>query len=182
MTSERKAIRHAVKAALMNSTDAADKVFASRARKLFENDISALGFAILIYADDENISIFNESPREYRRVLSLKIEVAAQGGDDLDDKLDDFSKVIEALMSKAENQTLGGLVGDVVLTRAQTNIVEEGDKASGGCLMTYEATYYTLDVAECSGLDAFETAGIDYKVVPSVGEPPAAGDLISLEQ
>ncbi len=180
MSTKRKQIRQYLAQVLKGKTAAGDNVFDSRARKLFESEMPA----ILVYTSDEKISVFNASPRELQRVLSVKIEVAAQGGDELDDTLDDIAEQIESVMR--EEQTLNDYASDVVLTQAQTEISAEGEQSSGGCVLTYDVTYYTDDVStgavdNRNFLHDFERAHVDMKPTPSTDDSPIASSTIEFE-
>lgn len=176
MSAQRKRIRQAIVAALLNKTDAGANVFASRARKVFAHELPA----ILVYAREESAEVFNDSPRELRRVLSVGIEIAAAANDALDDTLDDIAEQVEATLR--ENQTLGGIVSDLVLTRAEIQFSGDGEKVHGACVLTYDATYYTYDVASGSDLVPFERAHVDWRQSGATADSPETIDQISLPQ
>ncbi|WVR18334.1 hypothetical protein y223_00054 [Bordetella phage PY223] len=184
MSATRKAIRNAIAAVLMNNTNAGGSVFASRTRKI---PASALP-AILVYTRQETAEVFNESPRELERTLTVAIEVVARADDDLDDVLDDIGAQIERIIS--ENQTPGG-ASDILYTGAEITLTDEGNNQHGGCVMTYDATYYTLDVSEgvegpgvpdANVLRPFETAGVEWRPNGATADSPEAKDLTQLPQ
>lgn len=185
MTSIRKAIRKNIATALMNNTDAEANVFASRTRKISAKSLPA----ILVYTREETAEVFNESPRELKRVVSVAIEIAARADEDLDDQLDDIAQQVEDIMS--EQQTLEDVASDVLLTRTEIQLTADGDNQHGACILTYDVTYYEEDVSQgvegpgvpaANVLKPFVTAGVEYKVPPFADGQPAAEDKISLPQ
>lgn len=184
MTSKRKTIRHAIANVLLNNTSAGAHVYASRTRKLSKESLPA----ILVYTNNEDVEVFNESPREYRRTLTLGIEIAARADDDLDDTLDDIAQEVERILS--ENQTPGG-ADTLLLTGATIVLNADGDNQHGGCVLTYDAIYFTLDVSEGvagPGVPAenvitpFETGGVTWRPNGATEESPQAKDEILLTQ
>lgn len=183
MTTTRKDIRQKVAAALLAAnTGAGVNVFASRATPISAEQLPA----ILVYTREETVEVFNEAPRELRRLLSLGIEIAAAANEALDDTLDDLAQEVEAVMSEQQTfrdpLTGDDTISDAVLERAEITLVGEGDRQHGSCVLTYRVTYFTEDVADASGLDAFETAHIEHKIAGSTATSPGIADTISLPQ
>lgn len=183
MSSTRKTIRQNIAAVLMGNTAALANVFASRTRKISAASLPA----ILVYTKQETAEIFNVSPRELKRVLTVGIEIVARTDDGLDDELDDIAAQVERIMS--ENQTLGDVASEIQYTGADIALTADGDNQHGGCTLAYDVTYYTLDVSEgvagdgvpaANVLHPFETANIEYKVPPSADV--SATDSVSLPQ
>lgn len=183
MSATRKAIRHAITDVLLGNTDAGANVFPSRILPVWATELPY----IAVYTRDETAEIFNESPRELKRVVSVAIEIGGRADESLDDVLDDLAQQVERIMS--ENQTLGDVASNVLLTRTDIALADEGQQKHGGCVMTYEVTYYTLDVSEgvegpgvpdANVLTPFETADTQYKVPPF--DRVSAEDEISLPQ
>lgn len=185
MSSQRKAIRHAIAAVLLNNTTAGASVFASRTRKV---PVSALP-AILVYTREETAEVFNESPRQLKRVLSVGIEITTRADDALDDALDDIADEVERIMS--ENQTLGDTASDVLLARTEITLTGDGDNQYGSAVLAYDVTYYTDDVSlgvEGAGvpqenvLTPFERAGTEWRPNGATDKSPATNDLTNLPQ
>ncbi|MGD9664616.1 MAG: hypothetical protein AB7U34_05375 [Novosphingobium sp.] len=184
MTTTRKTIRHAIKDALLNNTSAGAHVYASRTRPIPATSLPA----ILVYTNNEAVEIFNESPREYRRTLTLGIEIAARADEALDDTLDDIAQEIERILS--ENQTPGG-ADTLLLTGAEIVLTKDGDNQHGSCVLTYDAIYFTLDVSEgVAGpgvpadnvLTPFERGGVVWRPNGATEDSPQAEDEILLTQ
>lgn len=185
MSSARKAIRHAIAAVLLNNTAAGAHVYASRTRKIPASSLPA----ILIYTREESAEIYNASPRELKRVLSVGIEIAARADDDLDDALDDIAQQVERIMS--ENQTLSDTASDVLLTRTDIALTSEGDNQHGSAILAYDVTYYTLDVSEGvegpgvpqeNVLTPFARGGTEWRPNGATADSPETKDLINLPQ
>lgn len=185
MTSKRKSIRHAIAAALTGNTSAGANVFASRTRSIPASKLPA----ILVYTSSETAEVFNQSPRELRRTLSVGIEIAARADDDLDDALDDIAEQVERVMS--EHQTLSGTASDVLLTGTEITLTKDGDNQHGAAILTYEVTYYTVDVSEGiegpgvpdeNVLRPFERAGAEWRPNGATADSPVTKDLNELPQ
>ncbi len=178
----RKEVRDQIKASLLHCvTFAGENVFTSRSRKLDSHEMPA----ILIYTPSERVGVFNASPLEYKRVCTVKIEIAAEGGDDIEDQLDDWAKLIEQAM--VFHDTLNDTVDEIILLSVDSEISSEGEKIIGGLALTYEATYYTMAVNEGddedhNGLVPFITATTDYEIVGSTEDSPMTSDTVTLDQ
>lgn len=178
----RKAIRHAVAAALLGNTDAGQCVYVSRMRPLSAEKLPA----IFVYTLNESARVFTESPRELERTLTLGVEIIARADSGLDDLLDDIAAQVERILS--ENQ-YPACAADIVYTGAEITLGREGDNQHGSCVLTYDVTYYTPDVSDgVSGpgvppenvLTPFETANVKYKVPPF--DRVSAEDQVQLPQ
>lgn len=185
MATNRKAIRRAIVAAIKAAnTIAGQNVFRSRTKALESRELPS----IVVYAMEEKISLFNESPREYERVLQVKIEIALEGrdnfADDVDEDIDDIAEQIEHVFK--ENQTIDDLVRDVTMTAFDSDLPVEGERKTGGGVLSFDVRYYTLDVSDGlaapNRLDAFVTGGVTFEVSPSVGGQPQAADSIKPDQ
>lgn len=183
--SQRKEIRHAIGNVLRGNTSVGDHVYVSRTRKLPKTAMPG----ILVYTLEESAEIFNAAPRLLERVLSVGIQIVARADEDLDDVLDGIAWEVERIMS--ENQTLGGLVSDIVLSRTDIALTDEGDNQHGGAILSYDVTYYTEDVSygvEGPGvppenvLRPFERAGSEWRPNDATAESVKTQDLTNLPQ
>jgi hypothetical protein len=154
MSSQRKAIRQAIAELLTDKTDADDKVYPFRVRRIFEGELPC----ILIYTRSEPVRVFTEAPREYERNLSLVIEILAKADETLDDMLDDIADDVEYWMH--QDHTQGGLCGDTNLKSTEVTITPQGDTLIGSAVLTYEMPYYTEAVRDPDDLDNFNAANI----------------------
>jgi hypothetical protein len=157
---QRKQIRDAVIDALKRAnTVAGSKVHGSRAVPIFEAELPC----ILVYTRNETAEISVGAPREYKRSLTLALELVAQADTEavLDDILDAFAKQVEAVMCKDE--TFGGVASDTVLGETEMDILADGKKPIGGLKITYTMPYYERMPADgVGGLVPFETANVNF--------------------
>lgn len=141
MTHPRKQIRDHVLLALKGHTDAGLNVWASRALPVWNGvaGLEAVMPAILIYTRSERADVFNESPREYRRVLQIAVQLHVLG-EDTDDPLDAMAEQVEALI--LDDDTLGGTVSDVRLADSEFVFTDDGEQEMGAARLTFEAEYF----------------------------------------
>lgn len=167
-THPRENIRAAVVTALKDNTDVGSKVYPSRVIPVAQDELPL----ILVYANSEAIEIYQESPREYERVLSLSVEMCADADENLDNELDALALQVEHRLM--QDHTLGELCRDVVLKGCELTVSADGDTPIGSCVLTYEITYYTMAVA-----DSIEPAVSDLKTIHAGWNQPdhAPGDL-----
>lgn len=141
----RQTIRDAVRARLTAAaTLAGPNVFTSRARPILE--ILQKREAVLsIYTEDET-SASSPDGHNLVRTLTISIEGAVGGGDDLDDVLDDFAEQVEAAIDS--DPTLGTLLSEEMELQATTSqISARGNQQVGAFRMDYGCTYITGDLA-----------------------------------
>ncbi|MEG1799839.1 MAG: hypothetical protein RR214_06590, partial [Synergistaceae bacterium] len=89
---------------------------------------------ILVYTRSESSDIYDESPRSYKKTLTLGIECVAEKNELLDDTLDVFSAQVESILN--EEQYLNDLSGrpmaeEVVLRSVENAISGDGDVPTG---------------------------------------------------
>lgn len=162
MTAQRKLIRTAAAAHLMNKTPAGGNVFPSRSAPLWE-EIELP--AICIYCGRESITVFQESPRVYERELELKIEIGVSGAD-ADDQLDEIGHAVEQTIGRSNRLTYAKeqTVADIILASEQIEFREEARKIVGALVIVYTATYYTTEPDELDPepLDDLRRVRTDY--------------------
>ena len=142
MTHQRRLIRHSVVDRLLDRTDAGPRVFKTRMRPLFDQELPA----ILVYSMAERSDHRQTAPRELKRDLRLGIEIVAKADEGLDDVLDDIADQVEAIMSA--DDTLSGNAADCWLTVTDIRVVKDGDTVMGACRLTYSVEYYTQEPRE----------------------------------
>jgi hypothetical protein len=136
---QRQAIRHAAKLALLGQTAAGERVYTTRTQPFDPVD----GPGLMIYTVDETSEHDSLGPRRgLMRVLQLAIEVVAAVNATLDDALDDMAVEIERAL--AGNNTLSGACKDLELTRTQVALRKDGDKLTGGIVLTFGVVYRTM--------------------------------------
>lgn len=139
MAHQRKLIRTAVEDRLKASGIVpAERVFSNRSRELKRNELPA----ILIYALEEAVEQSCEAPREYKRTLTIAVEMVAQAAEesDLDDTLDDMAEMVEAEIFKDE--TFGGVASDTLLGASSFEVLEGGEKPVGRLGVTLSMPYF----------------------------------------
>jgi|SRR5665213_256377 len=162
----RKQIRAGVIASLKaaNISGIGTKVFGNRARKILRNECPCL----IVYTNKEPASVSLESPREYMRNLELAIEIVvavnAAADDDLDDQVDAFAVLIEAVIFT--DYTQGGFCEDTILGDTDLDIIDDGEKPIGAGKITFQMPYrQVLPQLDTSTFDDLKTA--DIKIGPA---------------
>jgi hypothetical protein len=162
---ERRAIREAVIASLLNATDAGARVSKSRIAPLPTTELPAIS----VYGSDEAVDPASRetAPRELKRSVSITIDAwvlapPAPGG--LDDVLDDgLCLQIETALDL--NPVLGlDVVDDVVLVSTEIGQDLTGARPMGVARMTFDVRYYTQRRvrAAMEALDDFNTMDVKY--------------------
>ena len=139
-------IRQALVARLSEKNDgiyltmAEDKVFASRVKPLFDQHFPA----ILLYTSDETVEenqYLGDGFTPLKRNLSVEIEAAVKGSEQLDDELDLFALQIENALDGFE---IPERISDVItLMKTDSAAVIEGSKVYGVIRLTYQVSYLT---------------------------------------
>lgn len=133
MSHPRSALRAAVRAALSASDDLPGvTVYRSWSNSLGRADVPAIGVA----TPGERVR--GSTGAQVDRDTALIVQYVQQGGDELDDHLDDVSAVIEPLV-------LGALsMSDLFeITSTDIEISGEGEVLTGRLTLTFSATRYT---------------------------------------
>jgi len=162
MSTKRKNIRQAIKAALIGNTDAGTRIYTSRVKPIWEDERPL----ILVYSRTENVTEFAVAPREYDRVLELSIEIVIDGADDIDDDLDIVGQQVEAVMF--EDDTWGGLASDTQLKGMSMQIEKDGKQLIGSLILNYEVTYHTKAVNDPNTLEWLNRVDVEYDIVSGV--------------
>lgn len=175
-------IKEAVQKLLKGKTLAGDNVFVSRS---IPTDVECLP-AILIYSLSENVRRFNETPKDYKRELTIAVECLASGNDDneLDSKLEELGEFIESAMEIDE--TLGDLVNKVELTGTAYAQDPDGQNPIGSLILQFAVEFFTNAIrSDFDCLPDFKETGVDWKVghheTEEVGEQVDAKDTLTLE-
>jgi hypothetical protein len=145
----RKRIRDAVKDRLLAAdTLAGPNVFTSRARPILE--ILQRREAVLsIYTADES-STRDSDGHLMRRTLTVSIEAAAGGGDDIDDTMDVLAAQVEAAINANPSLT-GLLTDDMELTATTSEVTARGNMQVGAFRMDFQCVYLTERMDELAG-------------------------------
>lgn len=171
----RKKIRAALVLKLTNATDADARVYASRVKPIWAGEYPL----ILVQTNDEVVEEFSNAPKEYKRTLSvsiqLMVEAATSGA--IDDDLDTIGAQIEAVLYEEGTQLFDPdeeeLCEEVILRGSEMTLDKEGDRLYGLLTLNYDVVYYTQPLVDASNLEWFNRAEVEYESVenPSAGTP-----------
>lgn len=156
----RRAIRERVKEILDGKTPAGAAVFISRSLPTDAEAMPAIG----IYITGETVERFNEAPKDYRRDVSLLIEVnlAADTDDELDDKREIFADIIEDILERDE--TLGGIVDSLWLNGTEFAQDSGGEIPVGKISILYTVRFYLDAQLPSEDLFEFQGADVDWRI------------------
>jgi hypothetical protein len=121
----RKAIRDALKALLLDETSAGENVYSNRETAAWQSELPS----ILIYTESEDAQprAANTS-QSYIRDLELRIDLKLEATENVDDALDDFVSEVEEILFS--NPSFGGVTSSR-LTRTEVRIDEQGENSVG---------------------------------------------------
>jgi len=181
MSLTRKVIREKVKELLAGRTTAGDQVFTNQATAAWYESLPA----VLIYPRTEDIELFAVSPREYKRVLQLAIEVQAKTTKEksAEDFLDEICHEIEYEMARDErlatkivNEKEVALVDEMVLSGIEFDFEADGSSTIGAARMNFNVVYYetTPSPEQVQGLGDFQKVFADWKI----GHHDSAPDVV----
>ena len=176
MSHQRKLIREAMVQLLTGIEGIGDRVFESRARRLFPEELPA----ILVYTKSETAEIWVQGAREYKRTMKLAIEVLAKADENVDDTIDDLCQEIEQRIFRKE--TLDGVTSDVKYSDTDIDFEPDAETPICAARLTFDCEYYTEAPEEQFGLDDFETAHVETKPAGSTDDTEPAKDDLEMEQ
>ncbi len=145
--------------ALLNETDAEDRVYGNRIRPAFQTELPIIS----VRTASETVSEFAEAPKEYERVLTVEVEILAEADDSLDDSLDIIGQQVEFVLY--QDNTLGEICRDVVLKGANIQLEKNGNNLLGALTLTYDVLYYTQPVIDPSTLEWLNRVHVEYDLV-----------------
>jgi hypothetical protein len=128
--------------------DVDDRIFPRRSSPQESEDLPCIN----VYPSSESIERHNESPKEYRRVLQLELEIESTHDTDdlLSDELDALAQEVEDAMEGTDELYLmkdkngnDGLINDYELLNIQYDTEGGGMSPLGSVRLTYNIEYYT---------------------------------------
>lgn len=128
--------------------DVGDRIFPRRSSPQESEDLPVIN----VYPSSESIERHNESPKEYRRVLQLELEIESTHDTDdlLSDELDCLAQEVEDaiegtrdLYSMKDKNDNEGLINDYELLNIQYDTEGGGMSPLGSVRLTYNFEYYT---------------------------------------
>lgn len=185
MSAQRKLIRTTAAAYLRNNTPVGASVFASRSSPLWDQEDEQELPAICVYSGRETITLFQESPRIYKRELELKIEIGATGAD-ADDQLDDIGDAVERVIGRSNRLTYANeqTVADILLSSESIEFSGVGKRTIGALLIVYTATYYSSEPDEFDSepVDDLRRVHTDYDLNRQQAPADRASDDVELPE
>tara|TARA_Y100000310_G_scaffold243676_1_gene248269 strand:- start:36012 stop:36572 length:561 start_codon:yes stop_codon:yes gene_type:complete len=148
--SEKNRIKKRVIEILKNKSigDVDNRIFPRRSSPQESEDLPCIN----IYPSSESIERHNESPKEYRRVLQMEIEIESTHNTDelLSDELDALAQEVEDaiegtrdLYGMKDKNGNDGLINDYELLNIQYDTEGGGMSPLGSVRLTYNFEYYT---------------------------------------
>jgi len=177
VSSQRKKIRKAIQSILKNKTLAEGRVYTNQSTASWAEDLPI----ILIYARSEDLDVFNEAPKEWKRTINWAIEVIAKGPEDpieddgcdlLEDIIDDIAEKIECELSR--DDTLNCTVDEVNLASVEFAYEGDGETPIGSARLIYQTTHYTSapeSIDKQANVTDFKSAEIDWSVGHDGSDP-----------
>lgn len=148
----------------MDQTSFRKRVFLSRKVPLSKDDEVEDG-AILIFIEKENAQIWNQSPKTYKKTLTLSIAlIKSLAPDDIEaieDQLETVAEEVENILEK--NDTLDDLCEGLDFDSYEANSNEDGEYKEGAIKLTYSITYYEEVGPEEADLDDFNSSSVKLK-------------------
>ncbi len=149
---QRQIIREAIRDILLNKTKAKARVYTNRASLNHTEEMPV----IVIFPQSEDVTVFNESPRQLKKILSVVIEIGAIGqeqpvpgeklcGPFAEDILDDLAEEVECELSR--DDTIGGAADDITPASTEFDFRPEGSEPIGTARLVYAVTYYEFSPA-----------------------------------
>lgn len=137
MAHARTQIREAIKNRLFPISAFNGHVFTSRFSNLQHAELPSVN----IFCLQETSTPLDISGLSVERTLSVGLSIKTQESSDMDLVLDELADLVEVAIES--DTSLGGLVGNMVLTATQIQINEDAAQAVGEALLQYQVTYFT---------------------------------------
>ena len=138
-------IRGAVAAALLNQTDAQDRVYKSRLAPITTDSLKEDGPALMVYVRSEKIDAeaypVSGAEGAVERVLMFTVEAVVRASEDVDDQLDAMGLQVEAILEDFEVPGFG--VAEARLMQTEIDISDAFDVPTGSIALTYAFKYQT---------------------------------------
>jgi hypothetical protein len=134
----RRQIREALATVVTGLSTTGARVYQSRVVQLEANELPGLK----VFTGSEAVEVIDigSNPLQERN-LTVTVTAIAKAVSDLDDTLDQIIKEVE--IAVASNNTLSGLVKDVVFTGSDVDMNADAEMPTGQAVLTFNANYYT---------------------------------------
>lgn len=155
----RRSLKEKISEFILDKTEAGGSVFISRAIPTDIHDLPV----ILIYMKNEDVELFDESPRRYKRTASVVIECISSGVDDsdADDKVEKIAAQVEDLLTKDE--TLDCLADDTWLGNINFQSEADGQSPVAAAVLTFNVQYFREPISE-QCLPDYLRSGVEWQV------------------
>jgi hypothetical protein len=158
-------IRQTIASMLDGATSAGSEVYTNRTRRFRVENLPAL----VIYDVGEQVQLYNESPREYRRQMQLAVDLyvedaSPESGQPIDEILDDLADEVE---QKLYNDTTAqDNLDDLRLQEVSDVMVSDDQRQQLGMVtLTWQATYYQeAPEIEASTLNDLQSTHTDWQI------------------
>lgn len=154
MSNRRKEIRNGFVQHLLGKTMAEERVFPNRIRHISEDELPLIS----VQTGEENVDIFDQAPRRYRRTLEVSVECYVKNVEHVDQMLDNLLFEIETAFDTEDRFNLIDVVDEVIYNGS--NIAKHGGEAvqeSGYGVVRYTVIYFTWAGARTEFLDELRT-------------------------
>jgi len=161
MQVNKRRIRESVRDLILNHTQAGEQVFTAPVVSHWVQNLPAIN----IFTESETVERFNESPKSYRRVMTLVIECVAVGDSEggLDNNLEELGDAVESFMEIDE--TLGQCVNKLELVSTDYDYKQDGQSLTGSLILRYTIEYFTDAIRpDMQCLDDLNQINVDYKI------------------
>lgn len=139
---------------------------------------------VAVYTRSEDMEKFSEAPRQWKRDLTVVIEIVARGPEepvDADDEMEKVEDVIDGIAYQIEkvlalDDSLGQCVSDLFPVSTDFEYTSDGEMPIASCRLTYTARYHQFLPAsseEQAGISNWETANVTYRIGHDNSSPGA---------
>lgn len=139
MAHVRQQIRDAVATAIAGGSVLGTRVSASRVHPVAKGAAAA---AAVFTLEEDSEAVTINLPRRIERLLSLAVEISAEGAT-FDDTLD--AAAVEVEEAIGADPTLGGLAKDVFLSGSLMTVGGDQADPAGALQLVFQITYHTLE-------------------------------------
>jgi len=179
MSVQRKDIRNQVVSIIKRAkTRAGDNVVPNRQKPPWEERLPAIS----VRAEDETVTESTQAQKEFKRVLSLAIEVHDKSTDEaeLSDRLDDIADQIEDALFA--DYTLNDKINELNVQSVNVDFEEEGGNVFAALKIIFQATYYEYRPSDRFNqkLNDFNTADVKYDLADGDDDVMQAEDNIDM--
>ena len=161
----RKQIRQKVFDLIKDETDFGERVFLSRKVPLNHDEDESLDGSIIVFVEKETATVWNQSPKTYKKTLSVAVAVVKSLKPDdvesIEDQLETIAEQVQDILE--ENDTLDGLCSECDYQSSDPLSNTDGEYVEGAIKLTYSITYYEEVGKAEDDLDDFNTSNVSIK-------------------